>query len=113
MEYTSIISHAASVFGGSIGTLFFNYLRSRSQDRIDNKKVELQEDQQAFLMYKGLVDHLNASVLRMEAEIKQLTKDHHDCMMKNSVMVAQVQLLEAKIKSLEEKLKKFENDKTS
>ena len=113
MDYTTFITHALSTLGGSVGTLFFNYLRSRSQDKLDSKKVELQEDNQTFLMYKELVNHLNTSVLRMEAEIKQLTKDHHDCMMKNSTMVAQIQLLEAKIKSLEEKLKKFENDKTS
>ena len=100
----SIFTHGLTLIGGSIGTLIFNYLRSRSQDKLDNKKVDLQQDQQTFLMYKELVNHLSTSVLRMELEIKQLTKDHHECTLKNVTLLAQVQNLEGKIKVLEQKL---------
>lgn len=100
----SILTHALSLIGGSFGTVIFNYLRARNQDKIDVKKVDLQQDQQTFLMYKELVNHLSTSVLRMEVEIKQLTKDHHDCTLKNVTLLAQVQNLEGKIKVLEQKI---------
>jgi hypothetical protein len=76
-----LITHTLSVLGGSLGTLIFNYFRSRSQDKLDSKKIDLQQDQQAFLMYKDIVDRLNNDVLRMQGEIKELTIAHNECIM--------------------------------
>ena len=112
---SNILSIIIGSLGGSGGTLLYNYLRSKSQDRIEskkieqqnqieNKKIDLAEDQQIFNFYKTLVETLNSSVLQMRNQISQLDLDHQECTKKNASLLIKIENLEDKVKSLEERL---------
>lgn len=105
---TNVITHAITLITGSAGTLLFNYWRSRSEEKINLRKTDLQEDQQIFTYYKNLVDTLNSQVQSLRAEVIELNKIHIDCIKKNSDLLAQVARLEEKVKVLENR---FDVDK--
>jgi hypothetical protein len=105
ISLSTILSYALTLFGGSFGMWLVNIYRAKNESKLNERKTDLQEDQQIFNFYKDLVQTLNANVTAMRSELAKLSSDHALCQERNAKLEAQVMLLQEKVKTLEEKVK--------
>lgn len=95
----SIIIGVVGAITGALTTLFIKVKR-------ENNKQDLAENEQAFALYKSLVETLGASVNKLELRIIEIEKQNLICEKENVRLKALIELLQAKVESLESQLKK-------
>ena len=93
---SSILIPILTALGGGIGVLLINIYRERHKYFIDRKQQDNSQiialNDQAFKIYKGIVDDLQENLIQVHERFKDIDTQHIRCREENAKLQIEIQI---------------------
>lgn len=123
--WVTVILSIGSMVGGSFGVWLISIYQARNKQKLDEKTAEdnatlaknkqateirISENEQAFKIYRDLVETLTRNVKDMTIDLNKLETDHLNCREENANLRGDIKVLRQEIDHLRQEIQHLKND---
>lgn len=111
--WVTVVLAIGGLLGGAFGTWLLTVYQARHKNKMDESKqgseIKISENEQAFKIYKDLVDILRQDVKKMTEDMSRLEADYLKAREENATLRAENKNFQAEIDELKAEITAMKN----